>query len=216
MKIIVVGCGRQGTDLAQVLDKAGHRVTVIDPDPEHLARLDTTFGGRIIEGVVFDRDVLIDAGIERTDGLAAMTNSDDANIVTALLARNVFKVPQVVARIYDPRQRDIYGRLGLRTISPVEIGTTHIVSLLVHAKLETLSTLGSGELLTVQTQTPVLLIGRTVRQLTVPGEICVVAIIRQGRAFIPTLGTEFAADDLIVLSVMSTATDRLNQLLGLD
>lgn len=215
MKIIVVGCGRQGADVAQTLQKSGHQVTVIDPDPQNLSRLDSNFQGRIMTGVVFDRDVLIGAGIERADGLAAMTNSDDANIVTALLARNMFHVPQVVARVYDPSQRHIYRRLGLQTISPVEIGTGYIVNLLIHTQLEPVMTFGSGEAVIVQMEIPALLVGRAVSHLTASGETNIVAITRNNRAFIPTLGTVLEAGDIVSVSVMMSAMQRLNHLLGL-
>ena len=215
MKIIVVGCGRQGADLAQKLQEEGHQVTVIDPDAENLKRLGTDFKGRTVSGVAFDREVLIEAGVERADGLAVMTNSDDANIVTALLARNIFHVPQVVARVYDPRQRDIYGRLGLQTISPVEIGTAHIVNMLVHRQFEMLMTFGSGEMMLVQSEIPMLLVGRAVSELSVMGEIEVIAVIRANQAFLPILATVLEAGDVVSLVVIRTAVERLHQLLGL-
>ncbi len=215
MKIIVVGCGLQGADLAQALQKSGHVITVIDSDPNNLKRLGADFKGLTIAGIAFDRRVLLDAGVECADGLAAMTNSDDANIVTALLARNIFHVPQVVARIYDPRQRDIYGRLGLQTISPVEIGTTHIANLLVYRQFETLMTFGRGELVLVQLDVPGLLVGRTVSELNIPDEIAVNTINRKNRVFLPSSSTVFQKGDIVSLVVASRSMERLRQLLGL-
>jgi trk system potassium uptake protein len=215
MKVIVVGCGLQGTDLAQTLQRCGHQVTAIDPDPNNLKRLGAKFEGCTLCGVAFDRKVLLDAGIEQADGLAAMTNSDDANIVTALLARNIFHVPQVVARLYDPRQRDIYRRLGLQTISPVEIGTSHIVNLLVYRQLETLMAFGSGELVLVQSDVPMLLVGRTVSELSAPGEIVVNTVIRKNHAFLPSSGSVFQKGDTVSLVVASSSMERLHQLFGL-
>ena len=121
-RIITIGCRRTGSGLARILTAKGHAVTMVDIDPEAFERLGPRFAGRIVLGVGFDRDVLIQAGIERADGLAAMTSSDEANVVAARIAREVFKVPRVVARLYDPRKADIYKRLGLQTIQPVTSG----------------------------------------------------------------------------------------------
>ena len=166
-------------------------MTTVDIDPEAFERLGPGFAGRTVLGVGFDRDVLIQAGIERADGLAAMTSSDEANVVAARIAREVFKVPRVVARLYDPRKADIYKRLGLQTIQPVTWEIVRIAELLCHSQLDTIATLGYGDAEVMEADVPPLLEGRTVNELTVPGEIQVVALSRNGRTFLPTLGTSF-------------------------
>ncbi len=216
MKLIVVGCGRQGAHLAQLLVQLGHAVTVVEADEENLRRLGPNFKGQVIQGVPFDRQNLINAGIERADGLAAVSNSDDANIVTALLARNVFRVPNVVARVYDPRQLDIYGRLGLQTISPIELGAMQIVHLLTQREIDTVMSLGNGEMEIVRTEAPPSVVGRTVGDFTVPNEVTVIAVTRQSKAFIPTLGTRLQAGDLLHMAVMAKSVQRLPALLGLE
>src|SRR3990170_4359428 len=130
MRIIVVGCGRNGAGLAQHLSLRGHIVTVVDKDPVAFERLGAAFKGRTVVGVGFDRDVLHHAGIEKADGLAAVTSSDEVNVVAARLAREVFRVPRVVARVYDPRKAEIYQRLVVQTISPVALGTHRLAELL--------------------------------------------------------------------------------------
>jgi trk system potassium uptake protein len=216
MKLIVVGCGRQGAHLALLLSQMGHSVTVIEADEENLKRLGPNFKGQVIQGVPFDRQNLINAGIERADGLAAVSNNDDANIVTALLARNIFRVPNVVARVYDVRQIDIYGRLGLQTISPIELGAMHIVHLLTRKEIDTVMSLGNGEMEIVQTEIPPSVAGRTVGDFTVPQEVMVVAITRQSKAFIPTLGTRLLAGDLLHVAVIASSAGRLPALLGME
>ncbi|HKZ70108.1 MAG TPA: TrkA family potassium uptake protein, partial [Anaerolineales bacterium] len=135
MKFIVVGCGRWGAGLAQTLSQRGHAVTIVDQDPSAFGRLGPNFKGKTITGIGFDREVLREAGIERADGLAAVTVSDEANVVTARLAQQVFHVPKVVARLYDPHKAEIYRRLGLQTISTVTWGIHRIAELLCYSEL---------------------------------------------------------------------------------
>jgi trk system potassium uptake protein TrkA len=215
MKIIVIGCGRMGSGLAQALNLRGHAVTVVDNDPTAFERLGPAFKGRTVAGVGFDRDVLLQAGIERADGLAAVTSSDEANVVAARLASQVFRVPRVVARLYDPSKAEIYRRLGLQTIAPVAWGVQQIADLLCFSPLETVLSLGAGGVDIVQAEVPPLLFGRTVSELTVPDEIQVVAVSRGGTTFLPTLGTVFQEGDLVHLAVLAASTDRLMALLAL-
>jgi trk system potassium uptake protein TrkA len=215
MKIIIMGCGRVGSQVARLLDDEGHDVTVIDPLPDNLGRLGIGFKGKKIRGVGFDRDVLIQAGIETSDAFVATSSSDNANIVAARIARNIFHVPRVVARLYDPRRAEIYRRLGLVTMSMVSWGAQRIYELLTHTNLDPTFYFGRGEVSLVAAEIPSHLVGRLVNQVTVPGEVNVVAITRQGEALMATLGTEFQADDLVYFAVQASAMDRLEALLGL-
>jgi len=213
MRVIVVGCGMLGSALAQTLSLRGHAVTVVDNDPLAFERLGPSFRGQTVLGVGFDRDVLLKAGIERVDCLAAVTTSDDANVVAARMASQVFHVPKVIARLYDPRKAEIYKRLGLATVSPITWGINHIADLICYSPLETVVSLGS-EVDIIQAEAPPLLVGRTVRDLTVLGEIHVVSITRGGATFLPTQSTAFQDGDLLHLAVLSTAAERLKELLA--
>lgn len=122
MKVIIMGCGRVGEQLARLLVDEGHQVVVIDYDERALARLGPNFKGQRINGVGFDRDVLMKAGIEQADAFAAASSSDNANIVAARIAHNIFHVPRVVARLFDPQRAEIYRRLGMLTISSTTWG----------------------------------------------------------------------------------------------
>ena len=215
MRIIVIGCGRAGAGLAQVLTLRGHTVSVVDHDAAAFERLGAAFKGQRVVGIGFDRDVLLQAGIESADGLAAVTASDEANVVVARVAGQVFRVPRVVARVYDPRKAEIYARMGLPTIAPVTWGINRIADLVCYSPLETILSLGSGEVEIVESETTPLLVGRTVKELTVPAEIHVVAVSRGGKTFLPTLGTVLQDGDRVHLAVLSASTDRLASLLGL-
>lgn len=216
MLTIIVGCGRMGAGLAHQLNLQGHSVNIIDIVPTAFERLGASFKGQTILGVGFDRDVLIKAGIERADALAALTPSDEANVVTARVASLVYQVPRVVARLYDPLKAEIYKRLGLNTIAPVSWGVNRIADLLNYSPLNTVISLGTGEVDVVEVEVPSLLIGRTVRDFNVPSETTVVAISRGGRTFLPTTGTVFLAGDILHLVVLAASAERVKSLLGLS
>jgi trk system potassium uptake protein TrkA len=216
MKIVVMGCGRVGEQLSRILADEGHDVVVIDYNPVALERLGPGFKGRTVLGVGFDREVLIKAGIEQADAFAATSSSDNANIIAARIARHIFHVPRVVVRLYDPRRADIYRRLGLVTICSTTWGAERIRELLTHTGLDPVMTFGNGEVSLLALEAPPHLVGRQVRDITVPNEISVVVITRQGGAMLPTLGTEFQAGDLIYLAVLASAMERAEALLGLS
>lgn len=214
MRIIIIGCGRVGSGLAHNLNLHGHDVTIVDKDPLTFERLGPSFRGQTVTGIGFDRDVLMQAGIKRADGLATVTNSDDVNVVVARLAGSIFRVPRVVARLFDPRKAEIYRRLGVQTISTTAWGITRIAELLCYSVLEPRLTLGNGEIDLVDVDISPLLIGRTVEEITITGEVHVVAITRANKTFLPTLGTMFRAGDQIHIAVITTSTNRLAGLLA--
>lgn len=216
MKVIVMGCGRLGSQVSLGLDHEGHDVTVIDHDGTAEGRLEKDFRGRIIRGVGFDKDVLTEAGIEQADAFVAASSSDNANIVAARIARNIFHVPRVVARLYDPRRAEIYQRLGLTTISSTTWGAERIRQVLTHTDLDVWDTFGRGEVSIISLDAPSHLVGRTVNQLNVPGELMVIAITRKDRALMPISGTEFQEGDLLHLAVLASAMTRLEEMLGLE
>jgi len=215
MKIIVVGCGRMGSGLARRLTLQGHTVTVVDNDPQAFERLGAQFKGQTVVGVGFDRDILLKAGIERADGLAAVTPSDEANLVAARLAGQIFRVPKVVARVYDPEKAEVYRRLGLQTIAPVSWGIDRVAELFTYTTHGTVATLGAGQVDIVEAEVTPLLVGRTVNDVTIPGEVHVIAISRGGKTFLPTLGAAFRDGDTLHLAVLAASADRLKSLLAL-
>jgi trk system potassium uptake protein TrkA len=216
MKIIVMGCGRVGSQVSLLLAERGHDVTVIDHrDLDAVSRLGPGFKGRIVNGLGFDESVLVAAGIKKADAFIAASSTDNANIVGARIAKNIFKVPSVVARLFDPRRAEIYQRLGLKTISTTTMGAERIYELVTHSDMDIIHNFGHGEVSIIATEVTFSLAGRTVRDLTVPGEFNVVAITRDQKAFLPSAGTEFREGDLIHLAVQSSAFTRLQTMLGL-
>ncbi len=214
MKIIVIGCGRVGRDLSLSLVQQNHSVVVVDPDPAVFEKLGPRFPGQTIVGVPFDRDVLVRAGIERADGLAAVTTVDNANIVAARIAKLIYRVPQVVARLYEPSRAEVYRKLGLQTISSTTWAVGRITQLLTHARLDPLMEMGSGEVSIVDTEIGPRLDGHTVQELNVSTEIKVISITRSGKAFIPGSNTPFVLGDLVHIAVARSALSRLEGLVG--
>jgi len=121
MNIVIMGCGRVGARLAGLLDKDGHKVTVLDWDAYSFRRLPPEFGGQALLGNGLDEDALKRAGIEEADIFVALTQGDNRNIMSTQIAKHIFNVPRVVCRIYDPLRRDLYETLGLEAISPTTI-----------------------------------------------------------------------------------------------
>ena len=117
MHVVIMGCGRVGSTLARALERGGHSVAVIDQNPDAFRRLGPDFHGATVRGVGFDRTVLIEAGIERAGGFAAVSDGDNSNILSARVAREFFGVERVVARIYDPGRASLYERLGVPTVA---------------------------------------------------------------------------------------------------
>jgi trk system potassium uptake protein TrkA len=216
MKIIIMGCGRVGSQVSQLLVRQGHDVTVIDHDANALARLGKDFGGRIVRGIGFDRNVLLQAGVETAEGFVAASSSDNANIVAARIARMIFRVPRVVARLYDPVRAEVYQRLGLTTISSTSWGAERIVEVVTHNDLDVLHVFRDGGTRLVRVEVPTRLDGFRVSQMNIPGELAVTAITRNDQTFIPVSGTEFCEGDVIYLAVISSAMDRLEELLGME
>lgn len=122
MNIIIMGCGRVGAQLAALLDRDGHKVTVLDVEQYSFRRLPDNFGGTALVGDGTDEDALKKAGIEDADVFVSVTQGDNRNVMAAQIAKHIFNVPKVVCRIYDPLREEMYSTLGLETISPTMVG----------------------------------------------------------------------------------------------
>jgi trk system potassium uptake protein TrkA len=215
MKIIVMGCGRVGSSVSRLFARIGHDITVIDhEDPGALARLGADFNGRVIHGVGFDRDVLLEAGVEHAEAFVAASSSDNANIVAARTARNIFRVPRVIARLYDPLRAEIYQRLGLSTISTTNWGAERIVEVITHTDLDVIHLFRDNDTTLIRIEVPSRFGGHKVTQMNIPGEVMVIAITRNEHTFVPVSGTEFQEGDTAYLTAIPSAMPRLEELLG--
>jgi trk system potassium uptake protein len=130
MFAIIMGCGRVGARLANLLANEGHEVLVLDVNSQAFWRLGADFKGTTMVGNGIDVDVLRRAGIERADAFAATTQGDNRNIMASQIAKHIFKVPKVVTRIYDPIRQDTYSELGLETVSPTVLGAAALLDVI--------------------------------------------------------------------------------------
>ncbi len=145
MKVVIMGCGRVGAQLATNLDREGHDVTVLDLSASKFERfLADDFGGRKVVGDGRDQDVLRNAGVEGADAFVACTAGDNRNVMAAQMARIVFNVPRVVCRIYDPLREEMYKMLGLRTISPTKVGAELLMQALTADSAEDEAVVNAG------------------------------------------------------------------------
>ena len=215
MNVIVVGIGFMGAGLVRRLARQGFDVTAVDRDRAALDALGDSFVGKKVCGVGFDRAVLEEAGITRASALVSCMGSDEANIVVAHVARSMFRVPRVIARLHDLSKAETYRRLDIQTISPNDWGISRICELLTYQQLDGVYDIGSGDVRLVRADIPALLDGSTVRELTAIGEVQIVGISRNNETFIPTQGTVLANGDIIYAAVTSSASRKFKQMLGI-
>lgn len=179
MHIVVVGCGRVGSGLATGLIENGHTVSIIDKAPAAFRRLPASWPGEAIVGSGFDRKILDQAGAKRAGGLAAVTSGDNSNILTARIAREAYEIPNVVARIYDPRRAEIYQRLGIPTVRTVRWTIDQVVRRLIPETVVQEWSDPSGLLILVERQLPESWAGCQLREV-VMDRARLIAVTRSG------------------------------------
>ena len=198
MHVVVVGCGRVGSELAGTLEKAGHSVAVIDKNPSAFRRLPATVTGQRVVGFGFDRDHLVEAGIERADAVAAVTSGDNSNILTARIARENFAIERVVARIYDPRRALIYQRLGIPTVATVTWTTDQVMRRLLPSTEATHDWMDpSGKVCLVEFVIPTAWAGKKLADLNESGRFWLTAVTRFGAAEV--VGADLVGQEADVL-----------------
>jgi len=216
MNIIVIGCGRVGSDLAYRLSKKGHRVVVVDQEAASFKNLPADFHGRTVEGEVLAQDVLRRAGIEQAGGLAAVTNSDSLNAAVAHVARTVYGVPNVVARNYDPHQRTLHEIFDLQVIGSASWGAQRLEELLSNTALRAVFSAGNGEVEVYELLVPAAWNERPLEELLIAGQCWPVAVTRAGRALPPVPNTRLAAGDVLHVSATLEGIEALQQRLERD
>lgn len=216
MRMIIVGCGRNGSGLALALSKMGHQVTVIDANAAAFKELSPAFHGETIEGIGFDREVLMKARIEKTDALAAFTSSDESNAVIARISREIYHVPKVVARLHDREKAEIYKRLGVQTLSSTAWGIKRAVDLLCYSPLNTVFTMGNGDVELMELETTPLMEGHKVSELTIQGEVSIVSVTRGNKTMLPAMGTVLQKGDILYVAAAVSSGSRLKRLFGIS
>ena len=200
MHVVIVGCGRVGSTLGRELVVAGHTVTVVDRKSEAFSRLGESFSGQKIAGIGFDREILIEAGIEKAGALAAVTNGDNSNILIARVAREEFGIERVVARIYDPKRAEIYERLGIATVATVKWTSERILRRILPELPAVEWTDPSAKVVLVERELPKTMVG--IRVLSLDSATSrIVSVRRLGAAIIPGADTLVQEGDVAYVAV---------------
>jgi trk system potassium uptake protein TrkA len=200
MNVLIVGCGREGSELARSISQQGHAVTIVDADANNFDRLGPDFRGRTVHGFSFDRGTLERAGIATADAFAATTQSDNENIVAAKIARDVFKVARVAARVYNPGRREVYERLGFQTVMSIQWGARRLEQMLLHPGVIDMEQIGHGDVRLLRVRVPDAWHGQTVTAI-LDGNAVVCAVERGGHAFVPRPEERLQPVDVIILSI---------------
>ena len=211
MQVVVVGCGRVGSELATMLSREGHDVAVIDKNPRSLQRLSLDWGGKGVVGFGFDRDALEEAGIEEAQALAAVTNGDNSNILTARIAKETYLVPNVVARIYDPRRAVIYRRLGIPTVATVTWTVDQVVRRLLPDRTVTEWASPQGEVVMIERALPAAWVGYRLDDVDVMGQVRLTAVSRGGRTFLAKAGVVGQEGDILHVCAAEGALAELEE-----
>ena len=214
MHVIVVGCGRVGSELAVNLETAGHSVAIIDKSRSAFRRLPERWTGRAVVGFGFDRDHLEQAGVREAGALAAVTSGDNSNILTARIARETYEIPNVVARIYDPRRAMIYQRLGIPTVATVTWTTDQVMRRLFPDETVTEWTEASGELAMVERTLPAGWAGKRLASLGEPERFRLAAVTRAGIARLAGPEQIGQDGDILHIVVRKDALDELDRKLN--
>lgn len=207
MNVIVVGCGRVGSQLGTLLSVDGHNVTVIDKSADAFRRLGSTFNGVTIRGLGFDEDVLEEAGIRECDAFAAVTNLDNTNLMAAEVARKLFGVKHVVARLYNPARERTYQQLDLDYICGTTLVAERLLDKIQSGHGHHVDTFGDVEIVIFKLREEAA--GKFVRDMFVEGQVLPAIIGRGDRTFIPSLDTQFEVGDVVRVAVKNEAVHRL-------
>jgi trk system potassium uptake protein TrkA len=195
--IVIMGCGRVGSTVAHILEDQGHSLAVIDQDPEAFRKLRSGFKGGRVTGVGFDRDVLIEAGIEGADAFAAVSSGDNSNVIAARVARESFGVQRVVARIYDPRRAEVYQRLGIPTVATVRWTADQMLRRLLPEGAEPLWRDPTGTVVLAEIACSDGWLGEKASSLEEAAKTRIAFISRLGEAMLPGPGTVLQEGDVL-------------------
>lgn len=199
-----------------LLNDQGHSVSVIDRNPKAFKRLGAGFGGRTIVGSSFDRSVLTNAGIADAEGLAAVSNGDNTNILTARIARENYGIANVVARIYDPRRAAIYEKLGIPTVATVTWTVDQVERFLVPSRTGELGQVAGGQLRIIERNLPVAWAGRHLAELLELEGVQLIGVTRAG--VVRTDGAKLIGQDgdVLTFAVTREASEALDDALGVS
>ena len=212
MHVVIMGCGRVGSALARSLEKLGHSVAVVDRDPGAFRRLPPEFSGMKITGIGFDRDTLLEAGIDRADAFAAVSSGDNSNIIAARVARETFGIDNVVARIYDANRAAVYQKLGIPTVATVRWTADQVLRRLIPEGLLSEWRDPSGKVVLAEVTVAPEWVGEKVSRLEDATGSRVALLTRLGDGMLPDASTLVQEGDLVHLMVEWVRIDEVTKI----
>ena len=212
MHVVVMGCGRVGSAIARKLELVGHSVAVIDQDPESFRRLGPDFAGRQVTGLGFDRQTLLDAGIDSAGAFAAVSSGDNSNIISARVARETFGVQHVVARIYDEKRAEVYERMGIPSVATVPWTVNRLLRELLSVKVSEMWREPTGQVLLMRVTVTETWVGRRLAELEDASGARAAWLVRFGEAQLPTRGTVLQDGDHLVVAVTDEIAPRVHDI----
>ncbi|RKY31041.1 MAG: TrkA family potassium uptake protein [Candidatus Omnitrophota bacterium] len=210
MHVIIVGCGRVGSELARLLSSENHNVVVIDKNAASFERLGDTFNGLTLVGNGFDLNLLKQAGIEKADAFCAVTNGDNTNLISAQVAKNMFKVPKVISRVYDPHRAHIYSNLGLDILSGTALFASIIRDKIIESRFSSYL-IESKDIGVIEIEIKDNWVGKSIEEINIPQEFLVAAIRRPEGVLIPGPGTVLKAQDKLMAVVKVASLDKIKK-----
>ena len=215
MHIIIAGCGRVGSELARLLSNEGHDVIVIDKNKSSFDRLGGVFNGVTLLGSGFDVELLKQAGIEKADAFCAVTNGDNTNLISAQVAKKIFNVPKVIARVYDPQRAHIYTALGMDVISGTILFAAMIRDKIIESRFSSYL-IETKELGVIEIEVKDNLKGKKIGDVNMPREFIVAAIRRLNEVIIPGPDTILKEKDVLMGVVKVASLNDIKERFGLN
>jgi trk system potassium uptake protein TrkA len=212
--VVIMGCGRVGSTLAQNLESRGHTVAIIDQNPDAFRRLGPEFAGLTVTGIGFDRDVLVEAGTDRAQAFAAVSNGDNSNIISARLARETFGVRRVVARIYDQKRAEVYERLGIPTVATVRWTADRIIRHIIPDTIAELWRDPTSVVALIEVPLHADWVSQPLHLLEEATGARVAYIMRFGLGQLPTRSTVLQDGDQVFMLVTDDMVERVNAITG--
>lgn len=200
MQIIVIGCGNVGSRFAQVMAEEGHDVVIIDDDPNHFSSLRSNFNGITVTGVPIDEDVLKNAGILTADAFVAVTPDDNINIMACQIAKEIFKVPIALARIFNPKREHVFHEFGIKTICPTNMTVEDIRTIIMGQEPESTYFIGNTDVSFIYEKVAKENIGKKISSFKVSENRTVFGIIRKGKLHFVGDNTRLEQDDTIIFA----------------
>lgn len=213
MRIVIAGCGRVGAQLAEMLSLDNHEVTVIDRDASAFERLFKLFPGEVVQGMSYDVDTLKKAGVERADAFAAVTNYDNTNLMTAEVVKQIFRVPRVVARIYNPDKEETYRAMGIDYVIGTQIVARSIMEMILKPLIRHRGRCCETGLNLVEFDCPPRWEGKTMEWCERQVPIWFAYLVRGGEAILPDWDTRLERGDEIAALASERAVLKLERYL---